>query len=127
LYHSTIHNSLEARRKLLPKWSIPCRITKQLCNSYKLENLDGTPIPGEFHARCLRAFHPKDGTKLAEEQKQQEREQTRKGTEENQYNEDAVDENMTDEGSAEDRENREQHDETDADSRRVVDEDVAVF
>jgi hypothetical protein len=34
---------------------------------------------------------------------------------------------MTDEGSAEDRENGEQHDKTNADSRRVVDEDVAVF
>jgi hypothetical protein len=34
---------------------------------------------------------------------------------------------MTDKGSAEDRENGEQHDETDVDSRRVVDEDVAVF
>jgi hypothetical protein len=73
-YHSAVHNSLEARRKLLPKWSIPCRITERLCNLYKLENLDGTPIPGEFHTRHLHAFHPKDGTKLAEEQKQQERE-----------------------------------------------------
>jgi hypothetical protein len=34
---------------------------------------------------------------------------------------------MTDEGSAEDRENGEQHNEADADSRRVVNEDVAVF
>jgi hypothetical protein len=67
-YHSGIHNSLEAKRKLLPKWSIPCRITKRLRNSYRLENLDGTPIPGEFHARHLRAFLPKEGTKLAEEQ-----------------------------------------------------------
>jgi len=73
-YHSAIHNSLKVRRKLLPKWSIPCRITERLRNSYKLENLDGTPIPGEFHARHLCAFHLKDGTKLAEEQKQQERE-----------------------------------------------------
>jgi hypothetical protein len=38
-----------------------------------------------------------------------------------------VDEDMTDEGSAEDRENGEQHDKADADSRRVVDKDVTVF
>ncbi|KAG2344278.1 hypothetical protein BDR05DRAFT_847569, partial [Suillus weaverae] len=28
-YHSSIHNSLEAKRKLLPKWSIPCRVTER--------------------------------------------------------------------------------------------------
>ena len=37
-------------------------------NSYTLKQLDGTPIPGQFSARRLRAFIPKDGTKLAEEQ-----------------------------------------------------------
>ena len=37
-------------------------------NSYTLERLDGTPIPGNFSARRLRGFTPRDGTKLAEEQ-----------------------------------------------------------
>ena len=33
-----------------------------------LEKLDGTPITGQFSARRLREFIPKEGTKLAQEQ-----------------------------------------------------------
>lgn len=49
-FHSSVHNTLEAKRK-------------------RLETLEGEPVAGEFHARRLRAFVPRDGTKLAEEQK----------------------------------------------------------
>ncbi|KAG2739924.1 hypothetical protein P692DRAFT_201671650, partial [Suillus brevipes Sb2] len=28
-YHSSAHNTLEAKRKLLPKWSVPCRIIER--------------------------------------------------------------------------------------------------
>jgi hypothetical protein len=38
-------------------------------NSYVLESLQGEQLPGTFSARRLRRFIPKDGTKLAEEQK----------------------------------------------------------
>jgi hypothetical protein len=38
-----------------------------------LENLNGRKIDGEFNARRLRRFHPRTGTKLAEEQEKIER------------------------------------------------------
>jgi hypothetical protein len=38
-------------------------------NSYTLETLSGEPLPGSFSARRLRRFIPREGTKLAEEQK----------------------------------------------------------
>ena len=41
-----------------------------MLNSYKLETLAGDPIPGSFSARRLRGFSPKEGTKLAEQQKE---------------------------------------------------------
>ena len=34
-----------------------------------LKTLNGDPLPGTFSARHLRRFFPKEGTKLAEEQK----------------------------------------------------------
>ncbi|KIK41126.1 hypothetical protein CY34DRAFT_85979 [Suillus luteus UH-Slu-Lm8-n1] len=71
-FHSNLHNTLEARRKLLPKWSGPHRIRERLRNSYHLETLEGEEMPGEFHARRLRAFIPRNGTRLAEEQKERE-------------------------------------------------------
>ena len=60
-------------RKLLPKWSPPQRVTKRTLNSYTLEKLDGTAIPGRFSSRRLRGFTPKEGTKLAEDQAKVER------------------------------------------------------
>ena len=54
-----------AIKKLIPMWSTPCRIVTKQRNSYTLETLDGNPIDGVFNARHLRAFTPRDGTKLA--------------------------------------------------------------
>jgi hypothetical protein len=68
-FHSNLHNTLEARQKLLPKWSVPYRIKERLRNSYRLETLEGEPMAGEFHARHLRTFIPRNSTKLAEEQR----------------------------------------------------------
>jgi hypothetical protein len=136
-YHSGIHNSLEAKRKLLPKWSIPCRITEWLRNSYRLENLDGTPIPEEFHARRLRAFLPKEGTKLAEEQKWRDKEQRKIRVEEEeeqaQNKENLMDEDSPVEEDQDDEEEEENEDvrstdEAEVDEDKVmVDEDVSVF
>ena len=39
-----------------------------MLNSYRLETLDGQPVDGEFHARRLRRFVPREGTELAEQQ-----------------------------------------------------------
>jgi hypothetical protein len=94
-FHSSTHNTLEAKRKLLPKWSPPHRITKRLRNSYRLETIQGEPVPGEFHARRLRAFIPREGTKLAAEQKEREaqREEEEK-TEQERYDEESIEENQ---------------------------------
>jgi hypothetical protein len=73
-FYSNQHNTLEARCKVIPKWSPPHRITERIRNSYRLETTNDEPLSGEFHARRLRAFHPREGTKLAEEQKRRESE-----------------------------------------------------
>ena len=43
-------------------------------NSYKLKTLGGQPVEGEFHARRLRGFIPREGTELAEQQREVEAE-----------------------------------------------------
>ena len=58
-------HTLAAVKKLIPMWSVPRRIVTRQRNSYTLETLDGDPIEGVFNARRLRAFIPRDGTKLA--------------------------------------------------------------
>ena len=68
IYHSDLDHMFKTDRKLLPKWSPPQRVVERSLNSYKLEQLDGTPIAGNFSARRLRGFTPRDGTKLANEQ-----------------------------------------------------------
>ncbi|OJA15018.1 hypothetical protein AZE42_08709 [Rhizopogon vesiculosus] len=73
LARSNLNTTPEAKRKLLLRWSPPCRITERR-NSYRLEMLAGEPMSGEFHTRRLRAFVPHEGTKLAEEQEKWESE-----------------------------------------------------
>jgi hypothetical protein len=69
IYRNDLDYTFKTERKLLPKWSIPHRITSRQLNSYTLETTSGEPLPGFFSARRLRTFVPKEGTKLAEEQK----------------------------------------------------------
>jgi len=73
VYCSDLDYTFKTERKILPKWSQPRRISKRLRNSYELKNLDGSPISGTFSARRLRAFIPREGTKLAVEQRELER------------------------------------------------------
>ena len=70
IYRSDLDFTFKTERKLLPKWSTPQRVVKRHLNSYALETLDGDQIPGSFSARRLRRFIPREGTKLAEEQRQ---------------------------------------------------------
>jgi hypothetical protein len=70
IYRSDLDYTFKTERKLLPKWSQPRRIVKRLQNSYTLENLDGSPIDGTFSSRRLREFIPREGTKLAAEQRE---------------------------------------------------------
>lgn len=103
-FHSSLNTTLEAKRKILPRWSPPCRITERLRNSYKLETLEGAPMNGEFHARRLRAFIPRPGTQLAEQQERKERENTEEriaGQLENEDEEDTDEEDLEDEDEGE--------------------------
>ena len=68
IYRSDLDFTFKTERKMLPKWSTPQRVTTRNLNSYTLERLDGTPIAGQFSARRLRKFTPKEGTALAAEQ-----------------------------------------------------------
>ena len=69
IYRSDLDYTFKTERKLLPKWSTPHRILSRQLNSYTLETLNGEPIAGSFSARRLRRFFPKEGTRLAEEQR----------------------------------------------------------
>jgi hypothetical protein len=55
-------------KKLIPMWSIPHRVVTRQLNSYTLETLDGLPLTGVYNSRRLRAFEPREGTKLAREE-----------------------------------------------------------
>jgi hypothetical protein len=55
-------------RKLTPRWSPPFRITLRIRNAYKLQTLNGSQAKGEYSARRLRHFYPRDGMQLAADQ-----------------------------------------------------------
>jgi hypothetical protein len=69
-HRSDLAKSIGSERKLAPMWTEPHRVSEKILNSYKLETLDGQPIDGEFHARRLRKFTPREGTELAAQQRE---------------------------------------------------------
>ena len=70
IHRSDLAKSIGSERKLTPMWSEPHRISERLLNSYKLETLDGQLLDGEYHARRLRRFTPREGTELASQQQE---------------------------------------------------------
>ena len=70
VYRSDLENTLSTDKKLAIRWSHPRRVVERLSNSYRLETLDGALLDGEFSARRLREFTPRNGTELAEQQKE---------------------------------------------------------
>jgi hypothetical protein len=70
VFRSDLAYLIGSDRKLTPMWSTPRRVVRRLANSYRLETLDGTELKGEFSARRLREFVPREGTDLAEAQKE---------------------------------------------------------
>jgi hypothetical protein len=46
-------------------WKGPHRVKERILNSYKLKTTDGVLLDGEFNARHLRPFEPREGTELA--------------------------------------------------------------
>ena len=69
IYRNNLDYMFKTDHKLLPKWSTPQRIASWHLNYYTLKSPNGNPLPRLFSARCLQRFTPKEGTKLAEEQK----------------------------------------------------------
>lgn len=103
IYRSDTDYTFKTERKLLPKWSTPHRIAERLRNAYKLVTLNGTPLHGEYSARRLRAFTPREGTKLhtdqvAYTQKLQEKMGTDEQVTEAAEGDDEVGETVTEEG-----------------------------
>ena len=70
VYRNDLAKTIGTERKLTPMWSEPRRVLERLLNSYKLETLDGQPLDGEYHARRLRRFTPREGTELPMQQKE---------------------------------------------------------
>ncbi|KIN98694.1 hypothetical protein M404DRAFT_108240, partial [Pisolithus tinctorius Marx 270] len=64
IYQNDLDYTFKTERKLLPKWSTPHRVAMRLRNSYRLETLAGTLLEGEFSARHLCTFKPREGTCL---------------------------------------------------------------
>lgn len=81
VFHNNLDYTYKMDRKLLPKWSVPWRITSRLRNLYKLETLEGIPLQGESSARRLRAFTPRMGTTLAQMQEEHEKKLESRGIE----------------------------------------------
>lgn len=69
IYRNDLDFTFKTEQKLLPKWSVPHRIISRNLNSYTLKTLHGDELPGSFRSRRLRRFIPKEGNKLAEEQR----------------------------------------------------------
>ena len=93
VYRSDLDYTFKAERRILPKWSPPYHICKHLRNSYRLENRNGSIIKGTFSSRRLRAFIPREGTKLAVEQKEFEERLKAEGSLEEQEDEEEEEEN----------------------------------
>ena len=72
VYRNDLAKSIGSERKLSPMWSEPRRVVERMLNSYTLESLDGQLLDGEYHARRLREFKPREGTELAAQQKEAE-------------------------------------------------------
>jgi len=70
VYRSDLAYTVSNDRKLTPMWSTPRRIVERLLNSYRLETTEGIALPGEFSARRLRLFIPREGTELFRQQKE---------------------------------------------------------
>jgi hypothetical protein len=81
VYRNDLDYTFKTDRKLIPKWSVPRRIRGRNLNSYKLETLEGALLKGDFSTRRLRAFTPREGTKLARDQDAYEERLQKKETE----------------------------------------------
>jgi hypothetical protein len=65
VFDSGLAKTLRTERKLQAMWKGPHRVRERILNSYKLETTNGVLLDGEFNARRLRPFEPREGTELA--------------------------------------------------------------
>ena len=70
VYRSDLDFTFKTKRKLTPRWSAPFCIKSRKWNTYKLITINRSNVKGEFSARRLRRFHPRDGTTLVADQEQ---------------------------------------------------------
>lgn len=70
VYRSDLDYTFRTERKMLAKWGPVRRVVARNRNAYKIATLEGLVLKGWFSARRLREFTPRDGTMLAEEQKE---------------------------------------------------------
>jgi hypothetical protein len=82
VYRNNLDYTFKADQKLLLKWSVPRCIKSRLQNSYKLEALEGTVLQGEYSARRLKAFTPREGMELTMKQEVYERKLAQQSIEE---------------------------------------------
>jgi hypothetical protein len=68
IFCSDMTYTFSARKKIIPMWSEPVRVVEREGASYKLEELDGTPLKGLFSSERLRAFKVRAGSKLEQDQ-----------------------------------------------------------
>lgn len=90
IHRNDLAKSISSERKLTPMWSKPHRVSERMLNSYKLEMLGGQVLDGEYHARRIRRFIPREGTELTAQQREVEEGRTEENcrqTEENQAEE----------------------------------------
>ena len=81
IYRNDLAKSIGSERKLTPMWSEPHRVSEKMLNSYTLETLGGQVLDGEYHARRLRKFVPREGMELAAQQKEVETREAEERTE----------------------------------------------
>jgi transposase InsO family protein len=67
IYRSDLDYTFKTEKKLLPKWSRPCRVKERIVNAYRLEDMEGNEIKGMFSTQRLRMFTPREGTQLWKE------------------------------------------------------------
>ena len=68
VYESRRDGTHETKAKLLPKWSPPRRVLEKRVNSYKIATLEGLVLGGWTHARRMRKFQTRVGSKIAAEE-----------------------------------------------------------
>ena len=67
VYDSKLDTTFNTKVKLLPRWSLPRRITQKHLNSYMLSTLNGRESPGAVHARRLHHYTPRGDETIGEQ------------------------------------------------------------